>query len=407
MKILVLQETDWLTRGPHTQHHIFERLSKNLLINVTVLDYDIDKILKSESRFIKKQIYNHIDRAIKNSNVKIIRTAHLQIPFVRRISSLITNFFEILKIVRKNRPDVIVGFSMTNGLIGLILSKLFKIPYIFFYIDFLHKLVPISYVQDIARVVERILLKYVDYVLVHTKLQRNYVIREGTLPQNVEILPDGISLENISVDEKKFNMLKSKYSIKDNEFIIFFMGYLYEFAGLQEIIDYYNDDVKSGKIDLRFLILGDGGIYNHLISHVKKIGADWVILAGRIPFFEIIEYIQLADLCLMSFRINEITREVVPIKIFEYMAMKKPVLSNSLPAVILEIGKKNEVIFAKNLEDLIRKIKDFVPKKNELKKIGQKGYEFVKKNYNWTKLVKDFKKKMIDVIKKRNNNKGN
>jgi len=32
-------------------------------------------------------------------------------------------------------------------------------------------------------------------------------------------------------------------------------------------------------------------------------------------------------------------------------------------------------------------------------KIDQKGYEFVKKNYNWTKLVKDFKKKMIDVIK--------
>ena len=101
----------------------------------------------------------------------------------------------------------------------------------------------------------------------------------------------------------------------------------------------------------------------------------------------------------MSFRINEITREVVPIKIFEYMAMKKPVLSNSLPAVILEIGKKNEVIFAKNLEDLIRKIKDFVPKKNELKKIGQKGYEFVKKNYNWTKLVKDFKAVMIELIK--------
>ena len=174
MKILVLQETDWLTRGPHTQHHIFERLSKNPLINVTVLDYDIDKILKSESLFIKKQIYNHIDRAIKNSNVNIIRTAHLQVRFVRRISSLITNFIQMLKIIRKSRPDIIIGFSITNGLIGLILSKFFKIPYIFFYIDFLHKLVPIPYVQNLARVIARVLLKHTDYVLVHTKLQRNY-----------------------------------------------------------------------------------------------------------------------------------------------------------------------------------------------------------------------------------------
>ena len=41
MIILGLQETDWLTRGPHTQHHIFERLSKNPNFKITVFDYDI------------------------------------------------------------------------------------------------------------------------------------------------------------------------------------------------------------------------------------------------------------------------------------------------------------------------------------------------------------------------------
>jgi hypothetical protein len=42
MKILVLQETDWLTRGPHTQHHIFERLTQSPNIEILVLDFDID-----------------------------------------------------------------------------------------------------------------------------------------------------------------------------------------------------------------------------------------------------------------------------------------------------------------------------------------------------------------------------
>ena len=32
MNLLVIQETDWLTRGPHIQHHIFERLSKNVTV---------------------------------------------------------------------------------------------------------------------------------------------------------------------------------------------------------------------------------------------------------------------------------------------------------------------------------------------------------------------------------------
>jgi len=178
------------------------------------------------------------------------------------------------------------------------------------------------------------------------------------------------------------------------------MGYLYDFAGLQEIIDYYNNDVRSGKIKLKFVILGDGGIFNSLNNHIKKIGANWVILAGRVPFFEIAEYIQLADLCLLSFRINDITKEIVPIKIFEYMAMKKPVLSNSLPSVVLELKNNSDVIFSKNLDDLIKKIGELISKKHELKQLGLQGYEFVKKNYAWPILINRFKKIIIDVMKK-------
>jgi len=401
MNILVLQETDWLKRGPHTQHHVFERLSKNPRIKIIVLDYDIDKIMQSKTFFIKKHNYQNINRAIKNSNVKIIRTAHIQIPYLRRISSVISNFFEVLKIIRKNHPDIITGFSITNGFIGLLLAKIFKIPYIFYCIDLLHTLIPISSIQGIARIVTRFLFKYADQVIVVTKLLQNYAINEGISPLKTKILLNGISLENTEVDENKFNLLKSKFSISDDNFVLFFMGFLYDFAGLREIIDYYNDDVKNGRYNLKFLILGDGGIYNHLEKYVKEIEAEWVILAGRVPFFDVTEYIHLADLCILSFKLNEITREINPVKVMEYMAMKKPVLSNSLPGVVQEIGKNNGVIFAKNQKDLIIKIGELIPKKLELKEIGQKGYKLILQNYVWSEILKDFKKIMLNSIKKK------
>jgi glycosyltransferase involved in cell wall biosynthesis len=400
MNILVLQETDWLTRGPHTQHHIFETLSLKPSINIQVLDYDMDNIMRSNSIFIKKHVYMNIHRAVQDSHVEIIRTSHLKVVFLRRFSSLITNFFQILKIIRNNKPDLIVGFSITNGMIGLIYSKIFKIPFIFFYIDILHQLVPLSHAQGLARITCQILLKNANQVLVHTKFQQRYVINEGSKPERVMVLPDGITLKNTEVDIHKFENLKIKFSINDDDFIIFFMGYLYDFAGLKEIIDYYNNDVSSGKIKLKFVILGDGGIYDSLKNYIKKIGANWVILAGRVPFFEIAEYIQLADLCLLSFRINDITKEIVPIKIFEYMAMKKPVLSNSLPAVVLELKNKSGVIFSKNLDDLIKKIGDLISEKHELRQLGLQGYEFVKKNYAWPILINRFKKILIDVMKR-------
>ena len=400
MNILVLQETDWLTRGPHTQHHVFETLSLNSSIKIQVLDYDMDNIMRSKSKFIKKHVYMNIHRAVENSHVEIIRTSHLKVPYLRRFSSLISNFFQIFEIIRNNKPDLIVGFSITNGIIGLLFSKIFKIPFIFFYIDILHQLVPLLYVQGLARITCQILLKNANQVLVHTKFQQKYVINEGSKPERVMVLPDGITLKNTEVDIYKFENLKSKFSINKDDFIIFFMGYLYDFAGLQEIIDYYNNDVRSGKIKLKFVILGDGGIFNSLNNHIKKIGANWVILAGRVPFFEIAEYIQLADLCLLSFRINDITKEIVPIKIFEYMAMKKPVLSNSLPSVVLELKNNSDVIFSKNLDDLIKKIGELISKKHELKQLGLQGYEFVKKNYAWPILINRFKKIIIDVMKK-------
>jgi len=374
----VLQETDWLTRGPHTQHHIFENLSTNNSIKITILDYDIDNIQHSKSRIVKEKVFNDIHITIPNSKVKIIRTAHLKIPFFRRISSLISNTLKIRKIIKKERPDLIVGFSMTNGMIGLILSKIFRIPYIFYYIDVLHKLVTIPYVQEIARVATRFSIKFADRVIIQSKFHQDYVINEGANIQKVRYLPDGITLKNIVVDKAKYNDLRKKFLITDEDFVIFFMGYLYDFAGLQEIIDFYNKDVLEKKLNLKFIILGDGGIYDGLVAHVKEIEAKWVFLEGRIPFRDITEYIELADLCLMSFQVNEITREIIPIKIFEYMAMKKPVLSNSLPSVLYEIGENNGVLFSKDQKALIKKIKELIPKKEELKEIGVKGFNTVK-----------------------------
>jgi len=401
LNILILQETDWLTRGPHIQHHIFERLSKIPAIKITVIDYDIEKKMRSNSLFIKRKEYRKINRTIKNSRVKIIRSAHLQISYLRRITSLISNFYEIIKIIKRNRPDIIINYSMTTGSIGFIFAKLFHIPFIFHYIDKLHQLVSNSYVQNIARAVSRVLLKHSDLVLVYTILHQNYVIREGASPQNVKIIRNGISLENTIVDEKKFSFLKKKLSISDKDFVIFFMGYLYDFAGLKEIIDFYHHDVKNGNYNLKFLIVGDGGIYNNLVKYVKEIKANWVILTGRVPYFEIAEYIHLVDLCLLSFKINSVTREITPIKIIEYMAMKKPVLSNSLPGVVLDLGEESGVIYGKNQVDLIAKIRELIPFKEELKQRGEKGFDLIKKKYLWSKILIDFKKIMIDVITKK------
>ena len=401
MRILGLQETDWLTRGPHTQHHVFERLSLNPKIKITVFDYDIDKIMKSNSRIIKKRLYHSSDKSVKNSQIIVIRSPHLQIPYLRRFSSLVSNFFGILKFIRNEKPDLIISLSLSNGLIGLLLAKIFGIPYIFYYIDLLHTLIPLGYLQNFAKIVSRFLFRQADRVIVVTRFLKEFIIREGAQKDHVNLMLNGISLENTIVDQAKLAHLKDRYHLSENDFILFFMGFLYDFAGLQEIIDYYHQDVKTGKLDLKFLIVGDGGIYSQLSKHIQEIDADWVILTGKVPFFDLTEYMELASLCLMSFQLNNITRQITPVKVMEYMSMKKPVLSNNLPSVVSEIGKDNGVIFAKNQSDLIKKIGLLYAKKDELPALGKKGFELIKKKYVWSKILNNLKNIMLETIKEK------
>lgn len=399
MNILILQETDWVIRGPHIQHHLFERLSKNPKIKITVIDYDIENKQRWDGFLCRRKVYSNISRAIEHPNIKVIRTANIRIPYLKRFSSLITNFIEIIKMNKKKRFDLIVSYSMSNGLIGLFFSKIFGIPYIFHYIDILHHLVPVKSVRLFAKVLTRIILKYANLVLVYTKFHKELIINEGCSINKIKILPNGVSLKNNKINTYKFKKLRKELSIQNDDFVLLFMGFLYDFAGLIEIVEYYNKDVNQGKIKLKFLIIGDGGIYNQLKDFIKKESANWVILTGRISFFHLPEYIALSDLCLLSFAINDITKEITPIKIIEYMAMKKPVLSNNLPGVVSEIGKDHGVIFARNQQNLIKKIGEIIKQKEELNDIGLKGYKFVKEHYTWTKILISFKKNILNTIK--------
>jgi len=399
MNVLVLQETDWIERGPHPQHHIFERLSRNQNINIIVLDYDIDKSMKSASLFIRGKHVFLKGRTISHAKILLIRTAHLQIPYLRRITSLISNFIETFYLLRKRRPDIIVSFSISNGFLGLIISKLLNIPYIFYSLDIIHELIPFPHLKSFAKIIFIYILKNSDKVIATSKLQKHYYVQHGINQKRIISFPQGFSIENTIVNEKKVEVLKDKLSLSEEDFVILFMGYLYDFAGLEEIIDYYHEEVVKGKLKLKFLILGDGGIYNHLKCKINQIGANWVKLIGRVPYVDITEYLFLADLCLLSFSLNDITRNITPIKIIEYMAMKKAVLATKLPGLIHELDTECGVIFIENQEKLIRKIKELTKEREKLKEIGEKSYQYVKERYSWDKIINRFKIIMLKEIK--------
>ena len=80
MKILLVQESDWLERNPHQQHHLMERLSLRGH-EIVVIDYDINWRKESEKKlWSKRLVFEDVHKIHNEAKVKVVRPFSLKIP---------------------------------------------------------------------------------------------------------------------------------------------------------------------------------------------------------------------------------------------------------------------------------------------------------------------------------------
>jgi glycosyltransferase involved in cell wall biosynthesis len=82
---------------------------------------------------------------------------------------------------------------------------------------------------------------------------------------------------------------------------------------------------------------------------------DRIILTGKQPYESIPAFISFSDVCLLPAYNNDTMCDIVPIKLYEYMAMGKPVITTKLSGVMMEFGEGNGVVYVDKLEDALWK----------------------------------------------------
>jgi len=104
--------------------------------------------------------------------------------------------------------------------------------------------------------------------------------------------------------------------------------------------------------DLEFVLLGwdyDGSIKKYKLEQY-----DNITVLGPIQYQELPKYAACFDVSTIPFMINDITESTSPIKLFEYMAMKRPIVTTNMP----ECRKYNSVLIGKTHEEYISKIEE-------------------------------------------------
>ena len=396
MKVLIVQDSDWLKRYPHQQHHIAERLSLKGH-EIRVIDYEI--LWQTEGKkelFSKRQVFYNVSTIFKDANIMVIRPGILKIPILDYVSMLFTYHHEIDKQMKEFKPDILIVHSILSDYLAMKLSKKNNIPSIFHLIDVEHRLVPFKLLQPIGKMLEKKILKNVDRVITINEKLREYAIKMGANPDETYVVKAGIDRERYdsNIDGSE---IRAQYGIEKDDLVLFFMGVLYNFSGLKEVAIELSKN-KNEK-NIKFLIVGEGDAFDGLQRIREEYHLDnQIILTGKKPYQEIPAFIAASDICLLpAYPTEKIMQDIVPIKMYEYMAMGKPVITTKLPGVMKEFGESHGVIYVDKSEDVMKKAIELI-ENGTLKEYGLKARKFVEK-YNWDDIVDDFERVLEEVVR--------
>ena len=147
-------------------------------------------------------------------------------------------------------------------------------------------------------------------------------------------------------------------------------------------------------------MVGDGNDKSNLERLVKDLGIkDDVVFTGQVYFHEVPNFIAAADIWVSPIPPLDFFKLSSPIKMFEYMAMGKPVVANE------EIPEQKEVIQESGGGDLVKfennafteGIIKLLDNPGMAEEMGKKGKEWVERNRSYDVLAHQLEKRYFEL----------
>jgi glycosyltransferase involved in cell wall biosynthesis len=225
------------------------------------------------------------------------------------------------------------------------------------------------------RVIDLWAFRFSDLVLADTQAHKDYYCRRfGLDAQKIEVLPVGF-------DDRIFseNLITSRQvSPKANSpFTVLFFGSFLPLHGVDVIIRAAQQVWQEDRT-IRFEFIGRGQTYPLVSRLAADLGLENVRLENWVSRTSLATRIARdADICLGIFGRTEKAGRVVPHKIFQSMALRKPVITSRTPAVQEFFSHRKNIFLCEKAEptSLARAILELKNQVALREEIARKGFE--------------------------------
>lgn len=176
---------------------------------------------------------------------------------------------------------------------------------------------------------------------------------------------DGVYLVGNGVDAELFKKARDDLPLPDDikdlkKPIIGYFGVIDDWLDVDLVAE-----VADAYLDASIVLIGPVLIGADGQSRLKS--RPNIFLLGKKPHDELPGYLRAFDVCIIPFKINELTKSVNPVKLYEYMAGGKNVISTTM----LELEKYGDVIFlSRDNREFVGKIAAALSKKPDMARFG-------------------------------------
>ncbi len=146
-----------------------------------------------------------------------------------------------------------------------------------------------------------------------------------------------------------------------------------------------------------FLLVGGGRQLDSVRSRASEIGLGNVVFTGAVPYWEGLNHVAAMDICLIPFRKCSVADSALPLKLFQYAGLKKPIVSTS----VREVHRFGEsfVTFADGVEEMVSAIETILKHPEAYIERILEGYHLVTETYNWDAVAESFVRLLEDRIR--------
>jgi len=204
-------------------------------------------------------------------------------------------------------------------------------------------------------------------------------------------LKNGIDLASYENLPSKDVSWRRESGFAEDDFVLLYAGILGHAQGLEVVLK-AADLLKNNK-RIRFIIVGAGPERDKLVKMKDALSLDNTFFFDSMPRPELLKIIAGVDVAVIPLRKIDLFKGAIPSKIFENLAMRKPILlgvEGEAKEMFIEEGNAGLAFVPEDEHDLAAKAELLFGDRQLTNNLGENGYRYVSRMFNWDSIADDF-----------------